>query len=376
MKYLRTVAAAAAILLAAGCGATGDGENGPGDAGRSDWDRGAGAEWEGILAAAREEGTVVVGGPAFLAEAMTEAFERDTGVSLEWLGATGSELSARLQQEASSGSVTMDLKLGGPQELFVDYKSLLEPLAPQLVLPSVTDESSWRGGSLPWSDPEETYMLRTSAYVFGWVVVNRDVIDPARIRVWDDLLADDLRGKIVSGDIAAPSPGQGAAQHLYNVKGMDFVEELYLGQEVELIVDNTQVVEQVVRGTYPIALGAIQTVVERFRSQGIDNLEIVLPEDHPGYLTGGFSVIVQARGAPHPNAAQVFLNWYASPAGQAVYEQVMLETSARTDVSVESVPDYVRPRETADYWEDWELDWLVNHRAQVAEYFGEMVGGR
>lgn len=383
MKRLRTtlvaVAAVTSLLLSACGGDSDDGDtssggNSPGQ--RSDWDAGAGPEWDTLLEAARAEGRVVVGGPAFLAEPMVEAFRRDTGIELEWLGATGSELSARLQQEVTAGNVTMDLKLGGPQELFVDYKSLLEPLAPQLILPTVTDESKWRGGELPWSDPDETYMLRTAAYVFGWVVVNRDILDPATIRTWDDLLSPDLKGKIVSGDITTPSPGQGAAQHLYNVKGQQFIEDLFLGQEVELIADNTQVVEQVARGTYPIALGAIQTVVERFRSQGFDELEIVLPEDHPGYLTGGFSVIVEAKNAPHPNAAQVFLNWFASPAGQRVYEQVMLETSARTDVRVDGVPEYVRPVDGADYWLDWELDWLLNHRARVAESFVDMVGGR
>src|SRR5690606_1275015 len=189
MKRLRTtlvaVAAVTSLLLSACGGDSDDGDtssggNSPGQ--RSDWDAGAGPEWDTLLEAARAEGRVVVGGPAFLAEPMVEAFRRDTGIELEWLGATGSELSARLQQEVTAGNVTMDLKLGGPQELFVDYKSLLEPLAPQLILPTVTDESKWRGGELPWSDPDETYMLRTAAYVFGWVVVNRDILDPATIR--------------------------------------------------------------------------------------------------------------------------------------------------------------------------------------------------
>lgn len=346
------------------------------DLGASDaWDAGAGADWNEVLSAGRDEG-VVVGGPAFLADPMIAAFEADTGISLEWIGASGSELSARLEQEVSTDSVTMDLKLGGPQELFVDYRSLLEPLAPQLILPSVTDTSRWRRGELPWSDPDQTYMLRAAEYVFGFILVNSDLLDPATIESWDDLLDPSLRGRIASGDITAPSPGQGATHHLYNRKGMDFVEELFLGQEVELILDNTQVVEVVARGAYPIALGSLQTVVERFRGEGFDQLEVVLPADHPGYLTGGFSVIVQAQNAPHPSAAQVFLNWYASPAGQTVYESVMLETSGRTDVAVESTPDYVRPVDGQDYWEDWEIDWLVNQRAQVSQAFADLIGGR
>lgn len=370
------VGAVLASLLMACTGGTADGGSGTSGADAMEWDAGAGSEWSSLLEAARAEGRVVVGGPAFLADPMIAAFAADTGIELEWIGASGSELSARLQQEVESGVVTMDLKLGGPQELFVDFRSLLEPLAPLLILPTVIDGDNWRRGSLPWSDPDDAYLLRTSEYVFGSILVNADLIDPASITSWDDLLDPAYKGSIISGDISAPSPGQGATHHLYNTKGWEYVEQLMVGQEVQMVSDVSQLVEQVARGAYPIALGALPTVIERFRSQGFEQLQVVLPNDHPGYLTGGFSVMVMAKDPPNPSAAQVFANWFASRAGQTVYETVMLEASGRVDVLVESTPAYVRPADGIDYWEDWDLDWLVNQRAAVSQRFVALIGGR
>jgi ABC-type Fe3+ transport system substrate-binding protein len=341
----------------------------------ADWQAGAGDDWQQVLDAATAEGSVVIGGPAFLGDAMAEAFLRDTGITLEWIGASGSEVSARMQQEVAAGNVTIDGKLGGAQELFVDWRNILEPVAPKLILPSVTDGSQWRNGAISWYDPDGEYMFKGSEYVFGWIIVNADIVDPASIRTWDDLLKPEFTGKIASGDITAPSPGQGAAHGIYNYKGMDFVSSLYVGQDVTFTADNAQLVEWAARGTYPIILGSIQSQVERFKAEGF-NLVAVLPEDGPGYLTSGFSVFMSPKGAPHPAAAQVFMNWYGSHPGATTYETVMLETSARLDVDTPGLPDYVQPVDGVDYWVDSDLDWFLNQRADVSEQFVEMVGGR
>ena len=374
---LLSLAASGALLIAA-CAGTGAGSADPGSgasSGPDDWQAGGGEAWDRVLAAGLEEGTVVVGGPAFLADAMGAAFKRDTGITLEWIGASGSELSARIQQEVAAGNVTMDGKLGGAQELFSDWKAILEPIAPKLILPGVTDGANWRGGSINWYDPDKQYMFKGSQFVFGWIQVNGDEIDPATIKTWDDLLKPDFKGKIASADITGQSPGQGAAHGLFNYKGMDFVRKLYVDQEVTFTTDNAQLVEWAARGTYPIILGSIQSQIERFKAQGF-NLVPVLPSDGPGYLTSGFSVLMSPKGAPHPNAAQVFMNWYASRPGATTYETVMLETSARTDVDTEGLPAYVEPVEGVEYWVDSDLDWFLTQRASVSEDFVEMVGGR
>jgi len=78
-------------------------------------------------------------------------------------------------------------------------------------------------------------------------------------------------------------------------------------------------------------------------------VERVYPADGQGSLTGGFSVLMLIKNAPHPNAAQLFANWFATREAQTIYEAQMMETSLRTDVSGTKVPDYVRRKEGVAY---------------------------
>ena len=178
----------------------------------------------------------------------------------------------------------------------------------------------------------------------------------------------------VAHDPRGPGPGQGATSWLYNTKGLDFVKDLFLGQEAKYTSDSRQVVEAVVRGTYPIAFGAIQFMVERFRRQGIKNMAIILPEDGPGYLTGGFSVLKQPKNVPRPNAAKVFNNWYASRPGQEAYESVMLETSRRKDVET-GLPDYLKPKAGVNYYEAYN-EKIYFSRKVVVKAITDALGSR
>src|SRR5688572_18108410 len=89
MRNRLLAVAAAGVLIVAACSST-PGSASPGAGGSAapgDWQAGGGEAWDTVLAAGRGEGTVVVGGPAFLGEAMAEAFKADTGITLEWIGA-------------------------------------------------------------------------------------------------------------------------------------------------------------------------------------------------------------------------------------------------------------------------------------------------
>jgi hypothetical protein len=78
-------------------------------------------------------------------------------------------------------------------------------------------------------------------------------------------------------------------------------------------------------------------------------------------------VAVQTLDPPHPAAAQVFLNWYASARGQEVYDQVMLESSARTDVDLPAELGYVGIQDGVDYCDDSNLDWYLKERGDDTE---------
>jgi ABC-type Fe3+ transport system substrate-binding protein len=376
--------AAALFLTLTACGAGDDGQEGDnaqaaapsgGSESGCDWDADAPSEWADILEAGQEEGSVVVAGFPYLAEPMAEAFKRDTGIDLEYIGGDGSANSARFEQEARAGNMTIDILLGGGRELQTLLpEGLLEPVKPQMILPSVQDGDQWRGGAKKWYDGDGEYLFQGAGYVFGWIVVNADEVEPDSIKVWDDLLKPEFKGQIIAYDPTTNGPGQGATGFMGSQRGAEYLEDLYIGQDVEFVQDNDQLIESVARGTNPIGLFAIQSSVERYKKDF--NLEVVLPEDDPGYITSGFSVLKQAEGSPHPNAAQVFINWYASCAGAQVYQDTLRETSNRTDIDQSKLPEYVIPQEGVEYFDDNTEEFYTGERQKYIAEVTELLGGR
>lgn len=338
------------------------------------WDADAPPEWQEILDAAAQEDPVVVAGPAFLGEALAAAYEADTGLEMAYLGGSTRELNSRLDQEAMAGNVTIDVSLGGGTQLNTLLpEDLLEPIEPQLILPSAVNGENWKGGERKYLDNAGQYMLQSTEWVHGWVAINPESLGDVEISTWDDLLKPELMGRTAAYDPRTGGQGQSAIAYVAEVKGMDFIVDLFEGQEVTYTQDGNQLMEWVARGTYDVALGGISPDVERYKREGLP-LEVVQMEDGPGALTGGFSVLKQPVGAPNPNAAQVFLNWWASGAGLDVYSEVLLEPSLRVDSTAEGVPDYVKPQEGRDYIDQYQEDWYTTVRPQVSEQLAETLG--
>ena len=136
--------------------------------------------------------------------------------------------------------------------------------------------------------------------------------------------------------------------------------KLYQGQQVTFTREHRQVAEWAARGTYPIVLAAVQSMIERYRKEGFP-LVRVFPKDGPGSLLGGFSTVAMLKNPPHPNAATLFLNWVTSKDGQEVVSRALLEPSRRVDVPTSLVPDYVLPQpgvkyDIDQYSEEWQRE--------------------
>jgi ABC-type Fe3+ transport system substrate-binding protein len=316
----------------------------------ADWDAGAPPDWDRVMEAAKAEGEITVAANALLTESVKLSFQLDTGIQVNFIGGDNAERAAQFVNEARSKKPTIDILIDDGRGLTQMMKEgLLAKVAPQIMLPGVA-ASNFRGGSIKWVDDAKLYALQGSECVFGWVVVNRNFDSPAEIDHWQKLLDPKWKGKIAAPDPRTPGPGQDVAVWLYQVLGIDYIKKLYVGQEVSFVPDDRDLIEGVARGAPPIALGTVQSEIERLKADGVTILGVVLPDDHPGYLTAGSSVLQEPVGAPHPNAATAFINWFISYPCQAVYERVMLEPSRRTDVHT-GLPDYLIPRAGVSYYD-------------------------
>jgi ABC-type Fe3+ transport system substrate-binding protein len=343
----------------------------------ADWQAGGGPEWQKVMAAAKQEGKVVIGGPAPISRAMSAGFEKDTGIAVEFIAGSPSDLAQRLQREAETGNATIDIGIGGGIEFMTMYlPGLLDPIKPRLILPGALKGENWVAGEPKWFDNQKAYLLQISNWVHGWAVINTDKVDVSQIKTWQDLLKPEFKGKIAANDPRRGGPGQSAAAYLMDQFGIDFVKKLYIGQEVTYTTDSRQLVDWAARGTYPIVLGAIQFEVERFKQAGMKQLAVPTLADGPGTLTGGFGVLKLPKKIPHPNAATVFLNWIASQPGQVAYAGSLLEAAGRKDAQIDAVPDYVRPKPGIKYLDQYAEDWYKNERPRIANTLLEALGGR
>jgi ABC-type Fe3+ transport system substrate-binding protein len=139
--------------------------------------------------------------------------------------------------------------------------------------------------------------------------------------------------------------------------------------------DGRQLAEWAARGTYPIILGIVQSDIQPFIEQGI-NLKPIFPADGPGSIVAGFSVLKMPQGAPHPNAATVFINWYASKPGQEAYAKATMAPSARNDVHVAEAPSYLVPKPGMKYFDQYEEAWYTQTRPKVVKLITDSLGGR
>jgi ABC-type Fe3+ transport system substrate-binding protein len=342
-----------------------------------DWQAGAGADWQRVLAAAKQEGRVSVAGPAELAVPITDGFRRDTGIAVDYLGAVASMTESRVGREARAGNVTIDFIFTGTGLLPLVKDGLVEDEKSRLLLPDVTDLKNWTDGRLKWVDNDQKYLLQTQAFVSSTPYYDRTAFPPEGLKSWHELLDPKLKGKIVAYDPRSGGPGQQMAGYIGAQFGIDFLKSLYIGQAVTFSQDSRQMVEWLARGVDAVGLGVIAVDYLRMRDAGISNLAVAtnLP-DGPGTISGGFSVALIPKGEPHPNAATVFLNWFASRSGQAIYSHVEKQQSRRIDVHDPSIPDFVVPKPDRKYLDQYSEAWALNQRAKIIASVLQALGGR
>ncbi|MGE0744645.1 MAG: ABC transporter substrate-binding protein [Rhodospirillales bacterium] len=328
------------------------------------------AAWAALQAKAKQEGQLVVAGPPFqgLRNALTAAFKERFGIELNYLGLFSGEVITRVDTESKAGKVSIDVNIGGTSTCWaIAARGQIENMNGKIIAPDVVDPKAWRAGKPklneggPVTDPNFKCSFQGAEWVMTDLFVNTSIVKPGDITSWKDLLKPQYKGKIAAFDPRRSGPGQTPVGYLAALFGQDYLKDLYIGQQVKLTADNRQLAEWVARGEYPIGIALVQFAVETYRKQGLP-IERLYPADGPGSVTGGFSVVMMIKNAPHPAAAQLFVNWFGSKEAQTIYEAQMMETTMRTDVTGTNLPEYVRPKAGVAYPVD---DYSYEHFSKV-----------
>jgi iron(III) transport system substrate-binding protein len=305
------------------------------------------SEWARVVEAAKKEGRLNLYVNRYGQTALLDEFRKDyPEIRVVTVTGGGNQLVSRVMAEARAGKVFADLFSGGSGTgLTLHGGKVLEPLKPAFILPEVLDESKWYGGRHAFTDPE-------GQHVYVYVVLpglrglgyNSKLLDPKEFHSYRDLLNSKWKGKIVS---QKPALGGGITAHLqfyyYHPElGPDFMRRFFGAKDITF-GDQRTIDDWLAAGKFAICLGCRE--IDKAKSQGlpVDHFEMGDWKEGEPLSTGGGALGLM-RGAPHPNAARVFINWFLSRKGQTALQMsndllgALPPYSRRIDIPKEMLP--------------------------------------
>lgn len=299
-------------------------------------------EWEKTLAAARKEGTIVIGIPASaeLRKAIESRFQEKFKIPIELFPSRGPENAARIINEYNAGVRYFDaLIAGGPTPLTMASAGAADELQPYMILPEVKDPKNWWGGHI-WEDNVSTrrYIYAFQCYTSETFWYNTGQVRLQEIRSYDDLLNTKWKGKIGLLDPRNPGSGQNSWTFLWKVKGEEYLKKL--AQQDLLITQNQrQLAEGLAKGKLAFTIGLSHYSYQPFMKSGLPVRPIPRIKEG-GQANNGSGVLTVVKNPAHPNAAKIFVSWLLGKEGQELYGKAMVQGTRRLDVDTQWLKEF------------------------------------
>jgi iron(III) transport system substrate-binding protein len=301
------------------------------------------ADWERIVAAARKEGSLVVSLPASaeLRKTLDENFRKKfPGIDLELITARGPSHAQKILQEKKAKIDYYDLHVAGTSSIIAAgfvKDGLVEPLLPWFALPEVREAKNWWGGHI-FADKAQRYVYPFMLYLSESLWYNADTVRPEQVASYDDLLQPRWRGKIAILDPRTQGSGESTWSFLLRIKGEEFLKRL-VAQELIVNRDQRQIADALAKGKALLTIGVSYYSFQPFIKAGIPLKAFPTPKEGT-YASSGSGNVVVLKGAPHPNAAKLFLNWMLSREGQEIYGRATGQATRRLDVDTKWTRDF------------------------------------
>jgi iron(III) transport system substrate-binding protein len=298
-------------------------------------------EWERTVEAAKKEGKVVVSVPvsAELRREIERVFKQRFGIEAELNVGRAASVTGKIQQESKAGVPYFDLHMGGGESMITGLlaEGILAPLEPAMMLKEIKDPNHWWGGHI-WLDNAKRYIYASQAYQVELIWCNTEYVKPEEIRSLTDLLNPKWSGKIGYLDPRTPGAGSSMWSFLLKLKGEDYLKKL-AGQRLFLSRDQRVLAESLARGKIALVAGLSYYSFLPFVKAGLPVKSVSIPRDEI-YVSGGSGNVAIIKGAPHPNAAKVFVNWFLGQEGQETYSRAMGQATRRLDVDTQWLKEF------------------------------------
>ena len=307
-------------------------------------------EWTRVIEAAKQEGQLsLYGGQEITHPDIIAGFNKEFPfIRVTSASGRAADMMTRIVAERRADRYLADVTASGPNGPRMLYlNKILDPIAPTFILPEVSDLSRWYGGRHWYADPENKYIFMFEGTIVSTgLSFNNKLVSMDEIKSYWDLLQPKWRGKLLGQD------PRGAALStpvliLYHRAGLgaEFLRRLYTETDITLFRDRRQGTNWLATGKFSVC--HLCRDIDKAAKQGLP-VEDISPDklkEGGSIGGGGSSVLALINRAPHPNAAKLFINWYLSRQGQALWQQVMnvKEVEASDSMRIDLAKDDVLP---------------------------------
>lgn len=288
----------------------------------------AGSEWNAVVEAAKKEGKLIIYGQFDQAvyEQYIAAFNsKYPGIEVEVVFSTGPQAAEKIRTEAAAGKLQASM-----WRSFTDPALLLakDGLLEQWRSPSLVNERD-KFAFLKSDEDEGGFLSNVAAQVSG-IMVNTNIVKEADSPTsWYDLADPKYKGKILWSDPRRPGGGQSmtwAMTEKEGQKAVDFFKKLAT-QDLVYESGAPKMAEDVARGEYGIGAPLQWT---SYLPKQAPQTKFIQPKEGLYYSIAN---AVIPKGAPHPNAAKLWIEWETSREGQQLKADLGYEVVLRTDVT-------------------------------------------
>ncbi|MDO8637642.1 MAG: extracellular solute-binding protein [Dehalococcoidia bacterium] len=293
------------------------------------------AAWAKVVESAKKEGTVTIYSFYYVADigrAIAKAFQDRYGIRVEILAIAGRQTVEKVKVEASMKQLVADLvNTGVSSATELSVGGFGENIFREL--PNLKDRNAFLID--PVYSPNGDMVFASLTMVAP--IVNTRLVGPQEEpRSFNDFLDPKWNGHILAADPRAG--GGGLFNIITTMKHFKILDDAYwrkLSPQLQLFGGSQQeLYRMVARGEYKIGLPASDSAVAPIVAEG-GPLKFVSMDE--GDVAQGESVML-LKGAPHPNAGKLFMDWILSPEGQEIYAR-----SASTNPLRKGVPGFALP---------------------------------